>query len=432
MAKLSSILLLILISLTFIPASLVAAPVKDWTYLIYIPNSKELTDHLQNNIIDLEHVGSDNNVNVLVQLGSTFDNKSYRLYINQKKTTDDVEDISSTVLKELGNIDTGDYHQFEDFIAWAVQNYPARHYFIEISGHGDGWIKPIYQPVTSPDLKMPGLDYLTQLSIGRDKNTNHYIATKELADSLRYAKKIIGHNVDIYGSDACEMGQIEVAYEMADSVDFFIGSQDTTPDHGWDYSAILGEWQSMSNPTPEQVTKLVIQHNLKFYQNAKATGKTVSETDLNDLKNQGYTVAAYDLSKLPALTQAIAILKEDILGLSEVDREKILNKEKQALHFTDEYNTDLLDFLDKLVLLGIPNLNPQHIGNIKIATNQMIIANGAFGNGVQPSGVSILFPVEWKEHEKQYVSEDYPLLKFHQETHWGDAVNYIWHGAKGT
>ena len=62
--------------------------------------------------------------------------------------------------------------------------------------------------------------------ISFDDRTGHSIKTEELGQAMQEIASRLGHKVDIYASDACLMGMVEVADQMKASVDYFIGSQD--------------------------------------------------------------------------------------------------------------------------------------------------------------------------------------------------------------
>jgi hypothetical protein len=107
----------------------------------------------------------------------------------------------------------GDWKELVKFVKWAHENYPAKHYFIATWNHGSGWNRK----------------KLTPNGISFDDHSGHHISTKELGLAMDEAAKIIGHKVDILGNDACLLGMIEIATELADSVDYFVGSEEVAP-----------------------------------------------------------------------------------------------------------------------------------------------------------------------------------------------------------
>jgi len=75
------------------------------------------------------------------------------------------------------------------------------------------------------------------------------ITTKQLGQALKESAAIIGHPVDVYGSDACLMAMAEVAHEMADSVNVYVGSQEVEPGAGWPYGDFLKLWTAKPTAT---------------------------------------------------------------------------------------------------------------------------------------------------------------------------------------
>jgi hypothetical protein len=161
----------------------------------------------------MEKVGSTSDINIVSQWASYGRGTTDRLYVVK---SDRPNKVVSPVVQSLGNIDMGDWHNLVDFIKWGVQNYPARHYFVDVWDHGSGW----------HSLRLQGGEARSQFKpfdISFDDNTGNAITTQQLGESLAEAAKAIGHKVDLYASDACLMGMAEVAHELTDSVEVFGG-----------------------------------------------------------------------------------------------------------------------------------------------------------------------------------------------------------------
>ena len=206
-----------------------AAP-KDWTIMVYIDGKNSLEQFAYTNIHQMEQVGSNANVNVVVEVGRM--NGQYGDYTGDgnwtgcrrfliKKAANPTAGISSPVLQTMQSCDMGDYHHAIDFGKWAMQHFPARHYMYVLWNHGGGWV-----PNT------PG--YTNVKAIAYDDQTKHVMSTPQMGAIMR----ALGH-IDVYGSDACLMQMAEVAYELKDNVDYVVGSEKTEPGNGWDYAALL-------------------------------------------------------------------------------------------------------------------------------------------------------------------------------------------------
>jgi hypothetical protein len=84
--------------------------------------------------------------------------------------------------------------------------------------------------------------------ISYDDETNHHITTPQMGAML---KGING--VDVYGSDACLMQMPEVDYELKDSVDYIVGSEETEPGDGYTYNTFLGPLAARPAMTPAEL-----------------------------------------------------------------------------------------------------------------------------------------------------------------------------------
>jgi hypothetical protein len=58
-----------------------------------------------------------------------------RFYITQD---DDLNQVNSEVVEDLGETNMADANTLVDFVTWAVSNYPAEHYVLILSDHGMG------------------------------------------------------------------------------------------------------------------------------------------------------------------------------------------------------------------------------------------------------------------------------------------------------
>ena len=177
-----------------------SAQPKEWTFLIYLNGNNNLDSFGKMNINQMEKIGSTAKVNIVVQWASLENGKTKRLYITKDS---DTTTVTSKIVEEMGQVDMGDYHSVINFVKWGAENYPAQHYFVDIWDHGSGW-----------HFK-PGE---TMKDISWDETTGNHITTEQLATALSESSKIIGHKIDIYGSDACLMAMVEIANLMTDSV----------------------------------------------------------------------------------------------------------------------------------------------------------------------------------------------------------------------
>ena len=160
------------------------AQMKDWTVMVFLNGNNDLDPEGNANIRQMEAVGSDQTKNIIVQWASLTARTTKRLYIERSR---DPSRVTSPVVQELPHPDMGRADALYDFIAWTHANYPAKHYFIVVWDHGNGW------------HFAPG-PHLTDISW--DEKSGHQITTEEMAATLDKAARLIGHKIDLFGADA--------------------------------------------------------------------------------------------------------------------------------------------------------------------------------------------------------------------------------------
>jgi len=188
-------------------------------------------------INNMELYGSTPNVNIVVQADDyeVWGHQTRRYYITQ-------DDDKNNITSPLADLNTseknmGDPQTLVDFVNWATDKYPAEHYVLIMCGHGGGWLG-ICPDVTS---QLQGQD--------------GYINISELESALSSCP-----HLEILFLYACEMGQIEVFYQLKDHVDIIIATEAT----GADDSSLLGLTLKnlTSNPsfTPLQLAQLFVDY----------------------------------------------------------------------------------------------------------------------------------------------------------------------------
>ncbi len=88
-------------------------------------------------------------------------------------------------------LNMGDPEVLVNFMNWAIANYPAENYYLNIWSHGDGW------------------------QTGEDWSQDNDLRTYELKYAFSKIKETnSGLKLDIVGFDACRMGLLEVDYQL--------------------------------------------------------------------------------------------------------------------------------------------------------------------------------------------------------------------------
>ncbi len=365
---------------------------KEWTFLIFLNGHNNLSEFGEMNIKEMEKIGSSNDLNIIVDWGTADSNITKRLYIDKSNTPDKV--ISKS-LQEMKNYDMGDYKNLQSFVRWGVQNYPAQHYFIAVWNHGSGWRKT----VTTPPVR----------DISFDDNSGNRITTEQLGLAMADAKAAIGHNVDIYGSDACLMQMVEVAGEMKDSVDYFVGSQETIPAEGWPYQPFLAKWSASPTMTPREVAILLSKEYAAGYLSTGVYGD-----------KQGTTFSAWDMTKLSGAYTAIGNLATNLNTLKTADLAQVKKVVKNSLAFSHIDYVDLGDFAKKLKELNLTSVRIDLLSDVQSKINDLVLTTD---NGVgyeAASGVSIWLPTSPNSYQSRYNK-----LQSSQATGWNNITKKL-------
>jgi hypothetical protein len=374
-----------------------AAPAaeKEWTFLLFLNGHNNLSSFGDMNIKDMEKSGSNDHVNLVVEWGQTRDNINRRMLI-QKST--DPSKVTSPSLMNIKDVDMGDYKNLVEFVRWGAENFPAKHYFVAVWNHGSGW--------NFQDLKIKSANNQVMINdISYDDNSGNHITTEELGLAMNQIKQIIGRNVDIYGSDACLMQMIEVANEMKDSINYFVGSQDLEPGEGWPYETFMKAWTQKPMSSPAEVSVLLSKEYLKSYSRGGVYGV------------EDVTFSALDISKLNDLNSSVARLVTHLKSLDAASIKKIKMAAANSQEFYTSDFKDLGDFLKRVEALPIrtdKDLFAQVKGNL---ASLILTTDNSSPQFAAATGLSIWIPA-YKSSDMQR----YSGLAFDRITQWSSLL----------
>lgn len=372
---------------------------KEWTLLVFLNGNNNLDSFGAFNINQMEQIGSTDKINVVVQWASLENGKVQRLLVTKDNNKNKV---TSPILQDMGQVDMGDWHNLVEFVRWGAENFPAKHYFVDVWNHGSGW-HAIQSGQTRRGEFHPS-------DISWDDLTGNSITTKQLGQAMEEVARIIGHKVDLYGSDACLMGMAEVAGEMKDSVEIFAGSQELEPGAGWPYDDLLREWGKKEKATASDVAKILTNVYLKSYQGGQNG-------------NQEVTFSAYDLTQSDKLYGAITQLGGQLMKLDSASRKAIVKATKASQNFFYDDYVDFGDFLNQVEKANVGKLEKEVIREARGALSSYVIANGVTQTYARATGVSIWIPNSMSTFNS-YVDK-YSTLQFQNDTRWADALRYI-------
>lgn len=323
-----------------VPANAAPPPQEDereWLVMLYQNADDEVLE--QDIFIDLneaERVGSSDAVTIVSQLDryeGGFDGDgdwttARRFLVTQD---DDLSALASEEIEDLGEIDSGAPETLVDFAVWAMTTYPARKYALILSDHGAGWVGG-----WNDDAPNDG----SSLTINE--------IDQALAEIL--AETGVAY-FDLVGFDACLMSQVEVLAGVAPYARYAVASQETEPAIGWAYAELLGSLENKPGQSGRELAKTIVASYIAedvriqddearsdYVLDVYGTEEAVDPDELAELESQSVTLTAVDLTRFPALIEA---LNEFAYALTEVDPEAIARARTYAQTFESVFGEEL-------------------------------------------------------------------------------------------
>ena len=270
-----------------------------------------------------------------------------------------MEDASDGI---IGNSDNAQYHNpdadmgdketLENFLLWTGENFNADRKILLFWDHGGGYN-----------------------GFGVDEATDGQLSLTDISEALR----VSGWSFDLIGYDACLMGALEVARAMEPYGMLLVGSEETEPGTGWEYET----WVKALGQDPEIAYEELGQIIVDAYMNRGDTGKTLS---------------VIDLTKIPALVQALDKLGIRMMPYSEsLDGYRVVGKAYQvpARFGSDnrqggEASVDLKSFLNA-IRNQTPDLNDE-IAAVTMLIDEAILYHRNDDYVPDSGGLSIMSP----------------------------------------
>ncbi len=420
---------------------------KSWTIMIYIAADNDLNYFAWKNLKQMELIGSNENINIIVQLNTPGNNTTKRYIVKKGKRV---------LFQEQNNVqekfNSGSYHTLINFVSWAAQNFPADNHGLILWNHGTGAIDPHFGRAINPaDLFYlnptnnkfeidRGISYVTLIyneiyrnittdgkrGICFDDTFKSYISNRDLETALSeiVSKVFNGKKLSLIGFDACLMSMIEVSSICKNHADFFIGSQELEYGAGWKYDEVLEPFTRKALTPKEFAQHIVISYE-KAYQKY-----------IND-----YTLSAMDLQFHGQLEQNINnvanILIQAIsnqLGRKVSDTLRKCKSTQYCTCFDEPSYIDLGDFyinlsqhvhhiilqnksLEKTIQSQLSELLQQGLLILK----KLVIENKVGPKLKKAQGISIYFP----EHT---IIPSYAKSPFALNNQWIKLLNKYIHG----
>lgn len=338
-----------------------AAAEKEWTFAVFLNAHNNLDPYAVTNLEQMTRVGSNDHMNIVSMTDREADKCSYQY----------IEKGNIKTLEELGSVDMGDYKVLIKFGQWVKDNYPAKHYMFIVWNHGAGWAKSV-------SAVSKGISY--------DDGTGNHITTPQLGQALAEIKKIIGKNIDIFGMDACLMQMMEVVYEIKDSCDYVLGSEETEPGDGYPYDNFLKHLTA--GVSAEDFGAGMVKEFSAAY-----SGGCFGYSDV--------TTSLVKSSALEALREAIdGFCNAAIAGKFAPEFKTALTKVQKFYYRT---NIDLIHYATLIKAAVKDEGMKAACQKLVDAAKAAIPANGATGTTMKnASGLAIYFPANSYSFDKNY------------------------------
>ncbi|MEF3280479.1 MAG: hypothetical protein K6357_05885 [Elusimicrobiota bacterium] len=408
-------------------------PVRDLTIMVFINAKNDLESAGLYNVNDMERIGSNDKLNIIVELGrmngqsgDTQDDGNWigvrRLLI---KKDNDTKKITSPILysKTGANVyDMGDYKKVIDFVKWTKKKFPAKRYMLILWDHGTGWL----DPKKKEEAANKGISF--------DDETGNYIATEEIG---KIVKEVGG--VDILAFDACLMQMAEVLTEVKDNTKVVIGSEEVVPGYGYPYGLFLDVISKNPNMSNEDIAKVVIEAFKVFYAYVKqpAMLSAVRSNKISRLNNLMFEFAKAAMAgdEIEALKKARQeIIRFDILG-EDTDPDKNISFFGDIYQFADIVSRNISKTDDKSIEL---KAKAEALKNFIV--RELVISRASYGNERTGKsldmayGVSAYFPPVLTQITSDKIDgilrQPYRNFKFAKESGWGDFVKFLYEKAK--
>lgn len=371
--------------------------VAEWTCVFYFDADNNLAEYNEmiTDLEFLEKAGSSENVNLVVLLDRNLTNDSHSYYILKGGLR---EIPLNKINPEWKNeVNMGDPNTLISFGEYCMDNYPALHYNFMLSDHGGGWYGVCWD----------------------DTNDDH-ITMEELKNSFITLKNYRGGNIEVLSLSACLMGMTEVAYQLKDSVDYFVASEsygygsENTSEGGllvgnWQFDKVWGALVNDPGMSPEGLCAVMIDY---FNPYGPWTARPfIPKEESSDC------MSAIDLSVMDELAAAVDEFAKDLSSKLPLHRPPITYAIQNTQSFSGQLDFiglsyfpiyDLYDFAYEISnVMDVKSANDV-MDAVENAVVKETHGNDA-SNGEHPDahGLSIYLPQRATEYDDRYENLDF-------------------------
>ncbi len=341
-----------------------------WTYFVYLAADNNLNSAGIIDIKEMMKVGSTDDVNIVVLYDGVQQGDSQYLYIEKGQ---------KFILKNMGEVNTGDPQTLIDSAEYFYKKFPAEKYALVLWNHGSGIkTQSTYQT----------LDIGFDDGSGKDALNN-----EELDFALKQITNIIGQDIDLIAYDACLMHMIEIAYYTRDDVLISEGSQAVEPEDGFAYDLILDSLVNKPSMDADELSVITSNTNI-----SQASHFTASSVDLSEMDYLAVIVHEF----------SIELIKEGGRDNSSIENARLKTEKYSYVEYLD-----LGHFAENIISENIS-------GDLNSSANKVIDALEDsviwHGNNSSPNehGLSIFYSAT-KDVPQKYLD-----LEWSEDTCWDE------------
>ena len=243
----------------------------EWTWLVFAANDdpdQSLVSAFDQDALEWQHgLGGSALFRILVQRdyapfqlgedGKPRPSERYSIYREELRPPG--RESAGPGVRVLGETDTSDAATLRDFLVEGIRTYPARHYWVTFTGHGDGFAG-LADDATTGEGKRLSLNALSSALAEASK-----VIETEIRPMPGLGGIGVSNRIDVVAFDTCRMGAVEVASSLSGVADYLIASRETVPDAGHPYSALRYIAQDRPAASPRVLVEAVVTDYVRAY-----------------------------------------------------------------------------------------------------------------------------------------------------------------------
>ncbi len=345
---------------------------KKWSVFVYMAADNDLEDVGIADFNEMEMIGSDSNLNIVVQFdrrpGGDSSNGNWndtrRFLVEQDY---DPQNIATLPLNDtMGERDMSDPGTLKEFLIWGVESFPAERYMLVLWDHGNGLFR----------RSMGGDDDDPTRGLCQDWTGGSDLEIWEISSVLSDLNASHSLHFDIIAADVCYFAYLETAYEFRKYTDYMIGSSDEEPAPGWDYERALASISENPTSSTRDVAIKIVERYLEQYDKSYLT---MMALDIGIMEN--------------LLLDTFTDLAEMLISDMYEHQGSIRNARTRANSPKSNYK-DLYSFAKALTdsRSSLPLALTQRAQEFRTVLESAIIASGTGSQHPTSKGLAVWFP----------------------------------------